>query len=168
MTNDTPNEINDWKAMKKLMVPLLALAAFNPVNAAAQGLFKCVQDGKTAYQAEPCPANAKEDRLKSRYIVPSPSSSTSNSSAQATGASPEVNRMIEFMSTYQACASAIQIWGQEMAGPYQEWRLRNAAAVSQIEKDLRLRTLYQQRIEAKRNGKAGMCRDVALELRGKK
>lgn len=152
---------------------LVVLALFNPASAAAQGLFKCTQGGKIVYQAERCAANAKQDELKSGGYVDShspsstPSGSGSNTAAAA-AASPEVTRMIEFMSTYKACASGIQIWGQEMAGPYQEWRSRNAAAVSQIEKDPRLSAIYQQRVDAKRNGKAGMCRDVALELRGKK
>jgi hypothetical protein len=76
--------------------------------------------------------------------------------------------MIEFMSAYRACADGIMIWREEMAGPYETWRKRNAVMVSRIENDKELRTRYEQRTDAKRNGKAGMCRDVALELRGVK
>ena len=54
------------------------------------------------------------------------------------------------------------------AGPYQDWRSRNLAAVTQIAKNTQLQARFQQLVSAKRNGKAGMCRDVALELRGKK
>lgn len=160
--------------MKLFFGMLLALALFNPVSAAAQGLFKCTQGEKIVYQAEYCGAGAKQDELKSGgYAVSVPAASSASTTgpttaAAASAANPEVTRILEFMSTYKACASAIQIWGQEMAGPYQEWRSRNAAAVSQIENDARLSAIYQQRVDAKRNGKAGMCRDVALELRGKK
>jgi len=143
--------------MKTTTAILAMLAVLAPTGAATQTMYKCVQGGKTVYQAEPCPANAKQDTLKSRDGAPAPA---------AAGA--EVDRMIEFMSTYRACADGIKIWGQEMAGPYEEWRSRNSAMVSRIENDRQLQALYQQRVDAKRNGKAGMCREVALELRGKK
>ena len=139
-----------------IAVILCVLTVLVPTGAAAQTTYKCVQDGKTVYQAEPCPATAKQDTLKSQGGAP----------AAAKGA--EVDRMIEFMSTYRACADGVKIWGQEMAGPYEEWRSRNSTMVSRIENDRQLQALYQQRVDDKRNGKAGMCRDVALELRGKK
>ena len=142
--------------MKTTTAMLAVLAVLASTGAAAQTLYKCVQGGKTVYQAEPCPTTAKQDTLKSRDGAPAP----------AAGA--EVDRMIEFMSTYRACADGVTIWGQEMAGPYEEWRSRNSAMVSRIENDRQLQARYQQRVEAKRNGKAGMCREVALELRGKK
>ena len=155
--------------MKSVITVMCALAFFSHTGASAQGLFKCVQDGKTAYQAQPCAVSAKQDTLK--YSSPPPAASAATAAVPAgapTGTSPEVNRMVEFMSTYQACASGIQIWGQEMAGPYRDWRSRNLAAVTQIEKNTQLQARFQQLVSAKRNGKAGMCRDVALELRGKK
>lgn len=145
------------ETMKITTAILAVLAVHAPTGAAAQTMYKCVQGGKTVYQAEPCPATAKQDTLKSQGGAPAP--------AAAAGA--EVNRMIEFMSTYRACADGIKIWGQEMAGPYEEWRSRNSAIVSRIENDRQLRALYQQRVDAKRDGKASMCREVALELRGK-
>lgn len=155
--------------MKSFIPVIYALAFFIHTSAGAQGLFKCVQDGKTAYQAEPCAVSAKQDTLKysSRSAAVSAAASPSPTGASA-GASPEVNRMVEFMSTYQACASTVQIWGKEMAGPYQDWRSRNLAAVTQIENDPRLQASVQQLVAVKRNGKARICRDVALELRGKK
>ena len=55
-----------------------------------------------------------------------------------------------------------------MAGPYEAWRKRNSEMVARIENDKQLRTRYEQWVDTKRNGKAGMCRDVALELRGLK
>jgi hypothetical protein len=140
--------------MKITTAILAVLTVLATTTAAAQTMYKCAQGEKTIYQAEPCPANATQDTLKSR------------SGAPAAGA--EVNRTIEFMSTYRACADGVKIWGQEMAGPYQEWRSRNLAIVSRIENDRQLQALYLQGVDAKRNGKASMCRDVALELRGKK
>jgi hypothetical protein len=134
---------------------LSAIAVFATTTTAAQTMFKCVQDGRTVYQAQPCPETAKQDTLKTAVTPP-------------TGASADIDSTIEFMSTYRACADAITVWGQEMAGPYEAWRSRNSAMVSRVENDRQLRASYQQRVDAKRNGKARMCRDVALELRGVK
>jgi Domain of unknown function (DUF4124) len=144
------------ETIKMTAVILCVLTILVPTGTAAQTTYKCVQGGKTIYQAEPCPATATQDTLKSPGGAPAP----------AATAGAEVNRMIDFMSTYRACADGITIWGQEMAGPYEELRSRNSAMVSRIENDRQLQALYQQRVDAKRNGKAGMCREVALELRG--
>lgn len=134
---------------------LFAIAGLAAPAAQAQSMFKCVQDGKTVYQAQPCPEAAKQDTLKVQ-------------ATPATAPSADVDKTIEFMSTHRACADAITIWREEMAGPYEAWRKRNAGVVSRIENDRQLRTRYEQRVAAKRNGKAGMCRDVGLELRGVK
>ena len=134
---------------------LSAIAALAIPAAEAQSMFKCVQDGKTVYQAQPCPEAAKQDTLRVPAAPPTPPSA-------------DIDRTIEFMSTYRACADGVTIWREEMAGPYETWRKRNSEMVSRIENDKQLRTRYEQRIDAKRNGKAGMCRDVALELRGLK
>jgi hypothetical protein len=143
--------------MKTTNVMLAVLVVLLPAGGTAQTLYKCVQGGSTIYQAEPCPANAKQDTLKSQR----------GASASDAASGAELDRMIEFMSTYRACADGVKIWGQEMAAPYEEWRSRNSALVSRIESDRQLQARYQQRVDGKRNGKAGMCREVALELRGK-
>lgn len=154
--------------MRTTTAIVAALAAFAATGAAAQTLYKCVQDGKTVYQAEPCAKSAAQGTVKP---PPAPAAAVKPSPGGATPAgapSAEIERTIEFMSTYRACADGVQVWGQEMAGPYEQWRTRNTAVVSRIENDRQLQDLYRQRLAAKRNGKAGMCRDVALELRGKK
>lgn len=136
------------------------LAVLGPFHVTAQTMYKCVQGEKTVYQAEPCPTTAKQDTLKPQSGAPAP--------APTSAGGAEVDRKIEFMSTYRACADAISIWGEEMAGHYAQWRSRNSAMVSRIESDRQLQTRYRQRVDAKRNGKASMCREVALELRGVK
>lgn len=138
----------------RALLALLALLA--SAGAAAQTTYKCVQDGKTMYQATPCPADAKQDTLRK------------GATAATAALNADVDRTIDFMATYRACADGVQAWGQEMAAPYADWRARNGKMVSRIENDSQLQAKYKQSVEAKRNGKAGMCRDVALELRGKK
>ena len=147
--------------MKTTTIALLGiLTGFAAMDSSAQTTYKCTQDGKTVYQASPCPAAAKQGTLKIQGTAPAPTPTA------AGGA--ELDRMIEFMSTYRACADGITTWGEEMAGPYDEWRSRNLASVSRIENDRQLVARYRERVNAKRNGKAGMCREVALELRGQK
>ena len=134
---------------------LFAVASSAATAVEAQSMFKCVQDGKTIYQAQPCPEAAKQETLKVQAAPPK-------------AASADIDRTIEFMSTYRACADAITMWREEMTAPYENWRQRNSELVSRIENDQQLRTRYEQRVDAKRSGKAGMCREVALELRGLK
>lgn len=144
--------------MRTTIFLLAVLSSLIPLTASAQTMYKCVQGEQTVYQAEPCPDSAKQDKLKAQIAPPS-------SSGPAGG---QVDRMMDFMSTYRACADGVQIWGQEMAKPYAEWRARNLAMVTRIEKEPALKALFQKQVEAKRNGKASMCRPVALELRGVK
>ena len=141
--------------MKLTFLLLSASMTFTALNVNAQTMFKCVQDGKTIYQAQPCPETAKQEALKVQAAPPAASGK-------------DVDQMIEFMSSYRACADGVSTWREEMAKPYEAWHSRNAAMASRIENDNQLRARYLQRVEAKRNGKAGMCRPVALELRGVK
>ena len=142
--------------MNSTLALLALLALFASAGAAAQTTYKCVQDGKTVYQAQPCPADAKQDTLKK------------GTTAATAALIADADRTIEFMATYRACADGVEVWGQEMAAPYADWRKRNAKMVARIEQDNQLQAKYKQSVEAKRSGTAGMCRDVALELRGKK
>lgn len=145
--------------MKTAALFLAALASLACVGASAEGMYKCVENGKTLYQSEPCPATARQDSFKTWESSPAPA---------AAPAKADVDRTIEFMSTYRACADGVKVWGDEMAAPYEQWRSRNSEVVARIEGEHELQARYQQRVEAKRHGKASMCRDVALELRGKK
>jgi len=144
--------------LARALIPVCLAASTLPGQ--AQSLFKCVQDGKTTYQAQPCPEVAKQATVR----APAPPPAAPGSGADRS----EVDRVIEFMSTYRSCADAVTIWREEMAKPYEAWRSRNAAIVSRIENDSQLHARYLQRVEAKRSGKASMCRPVGLELRGVK
>lgn len=151
------------------VVCLLAACGLGPA-ASAQSMFKCVQDGKTSYQADPCPTSAKQDTLK----APPPAASREAASGQApapakppAGVPLDVAAKIEFMSTYQACADASSMFRGEMAPLYEDWRARNASFVSRIENDRKFLSHLQDLVESKRNGKASMCRPIGLELRGK-
>lgn len=120
-------------------------------SAAQAQMYKCVDGGNTTYQAIPCAKIATQQSLRVQNI-----------------SAKDIERTIEFMSTYQACAEGLSIWKAQMSGLYDEWRDRNAAIVTRIEQDTKLREQLQERVEDKHNGKASMCRPVGLELRGVK
>ena len=171
--------------MKAIFLQVLTLVALSSGDVAAQTIFKCVQNGKITFQVESCTANAQQNMLRAGVNIPASATPESyraalapvrsgasggtgtNAPAPGTVPSIEVSRTIEFMSTYRACADGVQIFRQEMAGLYDDWRLRNLEMVLRIQSDPQLKALYEQRIVAKRNGPAGMCRSVGLELRGK-
>lgn len=112
-------------------------------------MYKCVQGGQTTYQAQPCPQVANQQSLNVKNI-----------------STKEIERTIEFMATYQACAQGMSFWKREMAAPYEAWRTRNMAIVARIEQDPQRQAQLQERIDDKGNESASMCRPVALELRG--
>lgn len=151
--------------LKLLLAGSLILVCFSG-SAVAQAMYKCVQSGQTTYQATPCPQQAKQNTLDLKLKTPSAASSAATSSGPAN--SPEVERTIEFISTYQACAGVIKMFADEMSVPYEQWRVRNAKMVARIENDPALLSQIEKKAAVKRNGKAGICRPVGLELRGVK
>jgi len=135
----------------KHLFAFCCFAILTATSAAQAQMYKCVDGGHTTYQAIPCSKVASQQSLRVKNI-----------------SAKEIERTIEFMSTYEACADGLSIWRAEMSGLYSEWRDRNAAIVTRIEQDAKLREQLQERVEDKHNGKAGMCRPVGLELRGVK
>lgn len=135
----------------KHLFAFFCFATMTATSAAQAQMYKCVEGGHTTYQAIPCAKVATQQSLRVQNI-----------------SAKEIERTIEFMSTYQACADGMSIWRAEMSGLYSEWRARNAAIVTRIEQDTKFREKLQERIEDKHNGMASMCRPVALELRGVK
>ena len=131
-------------------------------------MYKCVQNGQTTYQATPCPVQAKQNTLELKLKTPTADASASSASSTSSTTGPEVDRTIEFISSYQACAGVVKMFADEMSLPYEQWRSRNASIISRIEKDPALMSQIEKKTAAKRVGKAGICRPIGLELRGVK
>jgi hypothetical protein len=132
-----------------------------------------MQNGKSIYQSTPCPSAAKQNTLEYNLKTPTAASSAASSSSSSTAAkqastanAPEIDRTIEFMATYQVCADAVKLFSDETADLYKVWKVRNANTIARIEKDGALQDQLQKSVASKRNGKAGMCRPIGLELRG--
>lgn len=126
-----------------------ALMMVMAASAAHAQMYKCVQGGQTTYQAQPCPQVANQQSLNVKNI-----------------SVKEIERKIDFMATYQACAQGMSFWKKEMAPLYEAWRDRNMAVVARIEQDEQLQEQYRDAFYEKRSGRASMCRPVGLELRG--
>lgn len=152
------------------LVSVFFVLAFGAIPAAsAQSMFKCVQDGKTTYQADPCPDSAKQDTLKAPAASPPAVSSAPEASVKKPASVPaDLAPKIEFMATYQACAKASYMFRQEMEPLYEKWRAAHVSVIARIENDRRFLAHLQDLADSKRDGKAIMCRPIGLELRGKK
>ncbi len=119
-------------------------------TAGAQTMYKCVQAGKTVYQAEPCPDAATQGTLK---IQPAPAAGARG----AAGPAADVDGAIEVMAGYKACAEAVGEWDPTHRDAYQQWRARNAAMVARVEKDKDVQARYIERLRANRGGTARTC-----------
>jgi len=133
------------------------LAATLPAGANAQTLYKCVQGGKTVYQAEKCPDDAKQQALE----APRPGPATTTP-AQAAAA---VNDGLEIVSGFRACADFMPQWGDMRRADYEAWRARNAELVARIENEPALQQRYRERMQAERYGTPERCAKVAALIR---
>jgi Domain of unknown function (DUF4124) len=113
----------------------------------AQTMFKCVLQGKTVYQQDPCPEAAKQDTLKAQ-------------SASPAGTPADVDSAIEVMAGYQACSDAISEWNPTHAAAFHEWKSRNAGAVARVEKDKETQRRYVERLQANRGSTVRTCMNV--------
>jgi hypothetical protein len=139
-------------------------------EAAAQSMFKCVQDGKTTYQADPCPSAARQDTLKAPPSAPAdePSPEPAPMDRLAKPIPWEIRRTIDLMSSHKVCAEAIQGWADKMAEPYASWAMANQARITRIENDRTFLALYNDQLELKRKGRTDICRDMGRDLRSNK
>jgi hypothetical protein len=71
--------------MKTKNVILIVLLALAPACSMAQAMYKCVQDGKTTYQATPCPDAAKQDALRPQNNAAPPAKNTPKPQGGAQG-----------------------------------------------------------------------------------
>jgi hypothetical protein len=146
-----------------------ALAAASFAADAQYQMYKCIINGKTAYQAEPCPETATQGTVKAPPAGPAAAPKAApgaKASAGATSRDPVIDNTIDFMATYRACADGVKTWGEEMGPLYQQWRSSNSNLVSRVENEPALQAQYQERVKAKHNGPAGMCGPVGRKLRG--
>jgi hypothetical protein len=140
--------------MKRLLAACIAVAI--PAGANAQTLYKCVQGGKTVYQAEKCPEEAKQQMLQV------PQGPVQLTPAQAASA---VDNGLEIVAGFQSCSDAIAEWGAMRRADYDTWRGRNAALVARIESEPAMQQRYREKMQAERYGTPERCARVASMMR---
>lgn len=133
------------------------MAAFLPAAASAQTLYKCVLNGKTVYQAEACPEEARQHTLQAPKAGPS-----KESAAQAAA---DVEAGLDIATGFRACSDGIAEWGPANGANYEAWKARNAALAARIDSDPDMQRRYRERMQANRYGTPELCAKVAAMIR---
>ena len=141
--------------MRRLLAA--GFAALVPFTASAQTLYKCVLNGKTVYQGEPCPEEAKQKTLEAPKAGP-----TKSAAAQA---AEDTEEGLIIVSGYRACSDGIPEWGSMRKADYDAWRARNAPLVARIENEPALQERYREKMQATRYGTPEMCGKIAALIR---
>ena len=129
------------------------VAALVPAAVNAQTLYKCVLNGKTVYQAEACPEEAKQHTLQAPKAGP-----TKSPAAQA---AEDTQTGLEIVSGFRACSDGVPEWGATNKAGYDAWRASNAALVTRIENEPALQERYRERMQTTRYGTPEMCSKIA-------
>lgn len=143
--------------MGRTVLVAIGLAAL-PLAASAQTMFKCVADGKTVYQAEPCPAAAKQGTLDAPAPGPAARGDTKAKAGEPARASSGADdATIGTLAGYQACSEAVTEWEPTHRAAFDAWKSRNAAAVARSESDPESKRKYAERLQAGRTGTVKTC-----------
>ena len=105
----------------------VVLAGF-ALEAPAQ-LYKCVLNGKTVYQQEKCPDEAKQSTLRAPDPVPEkPLEPKAAEEKASKGAATEIDGLIDVISGFTVCAEQVDDFASKYGPAFEDWKVRNAAA----------------------------------------
>ena len=152
-----------------LLAAALACASFG----AAGQLYKCVVQGKTAYQSEPCPESAKQDMLQAPPPGPAPAptgkaaDAKPDAKADARKEPPpsDLDTAIDVMAGYRACADAIFEWEGAHRTAYELWRMQNGSTISRVESDPEAQRKYSRKMQAFQGGNVRTCTNVLAVIK---
>ncbi len=143
--------------MGRTQLAALVLASL-PLAVPAQTMFKCVAEGKTVYQAEPCPDSAKQGTLDAPPPGPAARGDTKAKAGEPARASAGADdATIGTLAGYQACSEAVTEWDPTHRAAFDAWKSRNAAAVARTESDPESKRKYAERLQAGRTGTVRTC-----------
>jgi hypothetical protein len=133
-------------------------------------LYKCVLQGKTVYQDAPCPETAKQDLLQAPPPGPAPSPAPAKEGGKDAPAAKEpppsnIDIAIDVMAGYRACADAIFEWEGAHRTAYEEWRMRNGAAISRVDSDPEVQRKYSQKLQAFQGATVRTCTNVLAVIK---
>ena len=135
---------------------VLAVAMAAAFPAGAQALYKCVADGKTSYQAEPCPTRALQSEIAAPRPMPAREASSEADKPKAPGApagtpAGDIELVIDTFVGYTVCSEADPGFGARHAYGFDGWKERNAALVQRFNQDPEGPRRMQDRLQAERH-----------------
>jgi hypothetical protein len=158
----------------RLAFAITAALAAGP--APAQTLYKCVQDGKTVYQSEPCVGKASQSEIRppaSSRPAEAPAAPAKDEKAAPDKAKPagmsreEMEVIVDTFVGYTVCNEADPGFGAQLSTGFEGWKERNAASLQRFNADPEGARLLDARLQAERQrqqGDPGAARAARLEL----
>jgi hypothetical protein len=147
---------------------LLAIVAAGP--APAQTLYKCVADGKTSYQSEPCAARARQSEIAAPRpaAAPEPKDEPAKPGPEAAGMpAGELDLVVDTFAGYTICSEADLGFGARHAFGFDGWKERNAALLERFNRDPAAAQALQSRLQQERQRQEGdpaAARAARIEL----
>ena len=132
---------------RALLLAALLLAA----QGASAQLFKCVLGGKTVYQQEKCPEEAKQstvrppDTLPEKPLDPKAAAEKAEKDAVA-----EKGNLINVFASYSVCAEKFPDFAARYSGAFDDWKTRNAAAFGRLNANPDAARELNERLRAER------------------
>ena len=130
---------------------IVCLAALCVPGSAEAQLFKCVQGGKTVYQQEKCPDEAKQstvrppDSLPEKPVDPKAAAEKAEKDALA-----EKGNLISVFAGYSVCAEKFPDFSARYSGAFEDWKKRNAAAFGRLNASPEAGRELDERLRAER------------------
>ena len=154
------------------------LAVLAAVPAPAHTLFKCVQDGKTVYQSEPCTGKATQSEIRAPAATAAPELAATPKDAKDTKAPEkpkpgskvsreEMEFIVDTFVGYTICAEADPGFAAQLATGFEGWKERNASTLERFNQDAEGPKLLDTRLQSERQrlqGDPGSARAARLEM----
>ena len=159
---------------RPLALAVLAVLAAGP--APAQTLYKCVQDGKTVYQSEPCSGKAAQSELRApSSAAPAAAPAAAEPAKPATDPAPpgrkvnqaEMEFIVDTFVGYTICSEADPGFAAQLATGFEGWKERNASTLERFNQDAEAGKVLDARLQQERlrlQGDAGAARAVRHEM----
>lgn len=157
----------------------LAVTALFASAPQAQTLFKCVLEGKTVYQSEPCPSRASQSEIRAPAAAapsaPAEAAAPAKADPAATAAKPNTKKVprderdfiVDTVAAYTTCLEGDPGYGARLADGFEGWRQRHSENLDRFNQDPEATAALDARLQAdrlKQQGDPGIARSIRLEL----
>ena len=153
---------------------ICASSAFICVPGLAQAqLFKCVLGGKTVYQQEKCPDEAKQSTVRGPdAIAERPLDAKAAAEKAQQDAIAEKANIINVMAGFTVCVEKFPDFGSRYAPAFEDWKVRNAAGFGRLNASPENTRELEERIRSERAkpfpedtpGRLAACRPVVTAI----